>query len=440
MVHTQKTSLLSLFSRLLYKINHHADTSLNPYNVFGIFGLITYPLYFVIWKVTDSEGYENLWLRLVVCALCIPLIFHKKWPDKAKKFLAIFWYFTLMYSLPFLFTFLVLKNNLSYLWLLNAMTVLILSVLLLDTLTLFIILTLGVFLGWLAYSLTTTADFIIPPNFAGILITYISVIAFGALFANRKDKLQQDKYQTMKALGASIAHELRTPLASLNVAIDTLNTVFPTFIDAYQKAQTAELPVKTIKADHLKQMESKLGNMKKETRSSLTFIDMLLLNLNPQSNKSKIELFSVKKCINDTLERYPFVGNERELVKWSEKENDDFSIQGEPLLVIHVLFNLLKNAIYYVHKAGKGDIHLLTKRAGGFNILYVKDTGTGIARGILPHIFERFFSRTYHGAGVGLTFCRWVMNDLGGEITCESIEGDYTLFILRFPDKELPRE
>ena len=54
---------------------------------------------------------------------------------------------------------------------------------------------------------------------------------------------------------------------------------------------------------------------------------------------------------------------------------------------------------------------------------------------ILPHIFDRFFSKTYHGAGVGLTFCKWVMENLNGSIDCLSLKDEYTHFLLSFPVK-----
>ena len=68
------------------------------------------------------------------------------------------------------------------------------------------------------------------------------------------------------------------------------------------------------------------------------------------------------------------------------------------------------------------------------NKVFFKDTGKGISAEILPRIFDRFFSKTLHGAGVGLTFCRMVTQSLGGKITCSSIENEYTLFTLFFPN------
>ncbi|HEV2614155.1 MAG TPA: ATP-binding protein [Gammaproteobacteria bacterium] len=223
----------------------------------------------------------------------------------------------------------------------------------------------------------------------------------------------------MTLLGASIAHELRTPFASLNVTAKTLETKINNL------AKKTELPEENITS-----LQHDVSSIKKEVKASLTFIDMLLMNINPTINEAKIEDFSMRHCITDALERFPFVGKQHELVIWDEKKNPDFIVHGEQLLLIHVFFNLLKNSLYYIAKARKGNIDISIKD----HAVYFKDTGTGIEKEHLPHIFKRFFSKTYHGAGIGLTFCQWVMDNLGGEITCESEEGHYTLFILRFPN------
>jgi signal transduction histidine kinase len=65
----------------------------------------------------------------------------------------------------------------------------------------------------------------------------------------------------------------------------------------------------------------------------------------------------------------------------------------------------------------------------------VTDTGPGIPASLKHQIFDRFFStiRYGQGAGIGLSFCKMVMESIGGEIQCESREGEYTTFRLIFP-------
>ena len=68
------------------------------------------------------------------------------------------------------------------------------------------------------------------------------------------------------------------------------------------------------------------------------------------------------------------------------------------------------------------------------SVFCFRDTGLGIAEEDLPHIFERFFSKdTHHGSGIGLSFCKTVVEAHGGSIECQTKRGEYTLFIMRFP-------
>jgi two-component system CAI-1 autoinducer sensor kinase/phosphatase CqsS len=111
------------------------------------------------------------------------------------------------------------------------------------------------------------------------------------------------------------------------------------------------------------------------------------------------------------------------------------------VLLVHVLFNLLKNALYHVAEAGKGEIFVWTEpNAVGENRLYFMDTGTGIHPSVLPRIFDRFYSSMSRGrgSGIGLSFCRMVMDGFGGSIECESVHGEFTRFILSFPKDERP--
>ena len=81
---------------------------------FFIFSLLlfTHPLFYVVNHLNNhffgsSEGrlYENFFLRFIVLLLAVSFILYKFWPKFLLKFTPIFWYFTLLYSLPFFFSF-----------------------------------------------------------------------------------------------------------------------------------------------------------------------------------------------------------------------------------------------------------------------------------------------------------------------------------------------
>lgn len=423
----------SILNFAVQKINCHAENVDNPYVVFGVFGAIAYPTFYLIWRITESKGYENLALRLVAMFLCIPLIFKDKWSKTFIKFLSLYWYLTLLYCLPFLFTFILLKNNFSFAASMNGLSVLVLSILLLDLIALLILFPIGVILGWLIY-IATSGQVNYPPDFSALIISYSSVLIVGAIFARSKLELQKEKLEAMKLLGASIAHELRTPFAALNLVANGMRKYFNYLVQGYELAKNANLPVQPINSSQIELLSKIPNTIEQESKAANLFIDLLLSNVNPTIGNDTSEIISLSHCVDEALNRYPFTDEQRRLIQW-QSEND-FIIKAKEVLIIHLLFNLLKNALYYLAKAGNKNnkgIYIWIEQGKDSNKLFFKDTGTGMSKDILPYIFNRFFSKTDHGSGIGLTYCKMVMESLGGSIACESEINHYTLFIMSFP-------
>ena len=151
-----------------------------------------------------------------------------------------------------------------------------------------------------------------------------------------------------------------------------------------------------------------------------------------------LDLFSVRGVIHEAVERFPF-NNRRERELISISIDQDFDLIAPRLLVIHVLFNLIKNGLYFVQKAGKGNIDISTHVSGSDGCIVVHDTGAGVPAAVRPRMFERFYTTTHAGqsAGIGLSFCKLVMDSIGGKISCDSQEGQYTTFLLSFPEIKL---
>lgn len=277
----------------------------------------------------------------------------------------------------------------------------------------------------------------VPHHYKGKIIGIVG-ISFDITEQKRLEKELQEtlhKLDGMTVVAASIAHELRTPLATLSASIHNLREVFPDLLEGYRLAKEAGLPVKPLRQNYLDLMQDTLKSMEKETRAAFTFIEILLMNVKPALDEGEEKVFSIHKIITETIDRYPFSFNQKNLMQWKNQESNDFKIKGKAILITHILFNLIKNALYYIEKAGKGEITISLKPGDKFNTLYVKDTGTGMPPEVVSHVFDRFFSRTPHGAGIGLTYCKMAMETFHGNITCQSVDGEYTLFTLTFPAK-----
>lgn len=236
------------------------------------------------------------------------------------------------------------------------------------------------------------------------------------------------------ALAGTLAHEIRTPLATIRNQAAGISRHLPTLLEGYQLAVDHKLMDPRIGAVHMEILSDISGRIADEVHKSNTIIDMMLATYSMERPDTlAFERYFIAACIAEAMERYPFEAGEKNKVSVEVAEN--FEFKGSDTLLVLVLFNLLKNALYALRSSGKGMIRITAETARGQHLLRVTDTGTGIPRQALPHIFAPFFStkRMHGGTGMGLAFCKKVMEAFGGSISCESVEGEYTTFSLEFP-------
>jgi len=265
----------------------------------------------------------------------------------------------------------------------------------------------------------------------GILGTSTDITAI----KNTQEKLKkaEGRLDGMLLLSASIAHELRTPLTSIRAGVQTLIDLLPKLFDAYRQAKGHNLPVKPIPEKVLNFTQDSLERIDHSAKQAHQTIDMILVSISAdEANLKRTDLCSMRQCITTALAEFSFQPGKAALVHLETIE--DFNFYGSERLIKHVMFNLLRNALYFIEKVGKGEIFIWTSQQEGFNVLHFKDTGQGIPEQTLPKIFDRFFTEGSHrGTGVGLSFCKMVMESLGGRIECLSQWNEYAEFVLYFP-------
>lgn len=421
---------MSLGKRFLEFLNRRVEAFGGAqYKTFGIFGVINYPLGYYILHLLGAD--ESVIARLSATLICLPLIFAKHWPIHLKKYLNLYWFLTLLYCLPVFTTYTLLKNQVSNEWLFNFSIGLFILFLIVDYVLLIILYVSGILLGYLFFILSGQEIVFqqgLPVNFIYI---YLAMIIIGCIFSRNKEILENERLQTMKMVAGAVAHEMRSPLLAISAAASNLKEYLPILIKAYNSDKNSEDSKELLNKNQLQLISETPTDIEKTNRSAFAFIDILLMNLKEDFKETPLAVYSIQKCIEDALKHYPFSGKDRELVKYTIEDNFDF--KGNDLLIRHVLFNLLKNSIYYVKAANKGSITITTRIEKGVNKLYFKDTGKGIPSQIIPRIFDRLYSKTKYGTGIGLAFCKMVMENLDGKISCYSKENEFTEFVLIFP-------
>ncbi|MDQ2696222.1 MAG: hypothetical protein M3Z21_12755, partial [Pseudomonadota bacterium] len=135
----------------------------------GMIGLVGFPLYYVIWHDWFPQPYENLALRLVGALLCLGLAVQMWWPPAWQRCLPLYWHLTMLYSLPFFFTFMMLKNDFSVTWLVSeTIGLFLLIMLVVDWGIILLIFTLGTALAWVVYWLSV-GQVVVPPGYDPIV-------------------------------------------------------------------------------------------------------------------------------------------------------------------------------------------------------------------------------------------------------------------------------
>ena len=421
--------MIGFFHNLWTKMNYKTSEVEEHLTSLGYFIIVSFPVFYFINKFfIGIIGFESMFLRLSIGVLGVLLVTRRYFPNKFRKVIPFILYLSLLYAFPFFFFFMLFNNPDSIIWKINVLSGLFFLSFFLNWREYLIFSVIGFFLAWLAINLSGTGHF--PDDIVGLTITYINPVIYLALFSRKKDNINQEKLLAMKTLAGTVAHEMRTPFLGIRANAGCLKRFLPVLIDGYNKAKTAQLEVQPLSENNLQHLIEAPDDLDKITTIASLVIDMLLMSLKDKDQNGKIyEACSMRACIAEALREYPLTEEESMLISW--ENNTDFIFYGNALLMKHVLFNLLKNALYYVKAARKGEISIWVESTPKGNYLYFKDTGKGVAASVVPHIFDRFYAHTRHGTGIGLAFCKTVIESFGGTIVCDSIEGEYTTFILK---------
>ena len=352
------------------------------------------------------------------------------WSVAAKPYMPWYWFLTILYALSFFFAYYFLKNQASVISAMSLLCSVFLLVLLVDLFGLTVLLFLGWGLAFLCYYVTSPHIYFGEEHIEMSLVVVFVVIA-GSTVNYKTAMLQQQRMAGMAAAAGMIAHELRTPLLGIKSGAQALATYSPMLFAAYNLAKEQGILPSSIRENRVRQLEGVSERIISEIDYANTIIDMLLIKAGRENSLQNciLESCSMADCLGEALARYPFQSDTaRALVSWQ----GDFQFIGSRLLMQHVLFNLLKNALYAIATAQKGEITIWTEHKDKYNYLYVQDTAKGMSLVQLSRLFEHFYTTTFMGTGIGLSFCKLVMNRFGGDIRCEAQEGVYTKFILSF--------
>ena len=222
-----------------------------------------------------------------------------------------------------------------------------------------------------------------------------------------------EAFEIQRQFTANAAHELRTPLALMQVQLDLYNSASHPGNDA-DTLQTIKM---------VTEQNDKLNRMVK------TLLDMS--ELQTVGRDDKIILDAIVEEVLADLEPLAVEKNIKLIGKC-----EDATMIGSDILIYRLVYNLVENAIKYNHPLGQVTVTAYQRNKHVY--LSVEDTGSGIPKELRERVFEPFFrvdksrSRELGGVGLGLAFVREIVSVHDGSICIKSGKTGGTIFEVTF--------
>ena len=232
-------------------------------------------------------------------------------------------------------------------------------------------------------------------------------------------KAKENAEATAKAKSdflAVMSHELRTPL---NGIMGMTDLIFGTDLNVEQK-------------DYLNSIKTSSENLLSLIRNILDFS-----NLESAGRNLRTEPFSIKECVDEITTTYSVTAKKKGIeLKSSVSSHVPTKMIGNRRGIMQILRNLTENAIKF---SERGEIKVnVAKKSQDKRfvelVIAVEDMGIGISKEHLPNLFLPFsqldssYSRSFDGAGIGLSLCKKYVDKMNGEIRVESEVGKGSKF------------
>jgi two-component system CAI-1 autoinducer sensor kinase/phosphatase CqsS len=388
----------------------------------GYLGAVSYSLfYFLRFTRPNAQPFEDIGLRAVAVLLLVLLALQDQWPEKLKRYYTAYSYPTLLFCLPCFIVLTGLQKGGGMPSISNAFIVLSFLVLVTDWRNTIVMLAVGTGLAAAAYWAMTPSPRI-PMDFVAQLPAYVVIVIGGSLFKFSTEQIDAERKVRGQALAGSIAHEMRNPLSQIKHNLEQMQQSLP---KPTTMTQVQALAVQEVDALYRHVAESELA-----VKRGLQVIAMTLDEVSERPmDTATFSHISAAEAVEKAVREYGYeTVAEREKVRMALVE--DFTFLGDETAYLFVLFNLIKNALYYMKLDPGARMTITIERQQ----VKVRDSGPGVPAEAVARLFEPFRSvGKSGGTGLGLAYCQRVMRAFGGQIGCESVVGEYTEFTMHFP-------
>jgi signal transduction histidine kinase len=219
-----------------------------------------------------------------------------------------------------------------------------------------------------------------------------------------------DAFERQQVFVADASHELRTPLAVIRANAEYLQQGQP------ESEEAAEILT--------------------ETDRLTVLVDSLLALARGQGGATADRPLDLGELVTASAQSMQPLATDRKIALDVEADTG-LEVRGNPDQLRQLVVILVDNALRYTPEGGR--VTVAAHRNDGTAVVAVKDTGIGIDRAALKHVFERFYradearNRADGGAGLGLSIAEQLVSDHGGRIAAESAPGRGSTFTVSLP-------
>lgn len=250
-----------------------------------------------------------------------------------------------------------------------------------------------------------------------ILLVALTLVSFVFLYRNllRQKRLTESKNEFI----SNITHELKTPISTVGVAIEAIRN----FNVLQNTEKTGEY----------------LDIANQELKRLALLVDKVLRLSMFESQELDLdrEPINMESVANEVMQSMRIQFEKQGAIVEFEKKGTDFTVMGDHLHLVSVIYNLLDNALKYT--SGAPRISICLEEQKGSVLLRVTDNGLGIPREYHSRVFEKFFRVPYgdrhnvKGYGLGLSYVAHIIEKHKGKISLESEPGKFTRFNIEIP-------
>jgi signal transduction histidine kinase len=242
--------------------------------------------------------------------------------------------------------------------------------------------------------------------------------ALANTFNTMSEKLE-NMDQKRSEFVSNASHELKTPLSSMKILIESL---------LYQDGVDEK-----IYKEFLGDINNEIDRLSEVITGLLT-----LARTDSETEALNLDKILLSELVFKSVTALKPIANEKRITLYYTV-NNDLEIECDALKVMQAVMNLVDNAIKYTDSGGS--VQVVLQKAGTDAAISVKDTGCGIPEQDIPYLFDRFYrvdkarARGTGGSGLGLHIAQKIALLHGGSIDVQSEEGKGSTFTLYLPIK-----